>query len=76
MWVLRQNELIFQSYYETVIIRVAGQTSEKEECCGKSGIFELMKSGEIYWKQVASQFFSLLISNDHLRCTSASTLHP
>lgn len=45
MQYLRQDELTFQLCYETVVIGVAGQTSEKEECCGKCGIFELMKLG-------------------------------
>ena len=38
---------------ETVVIRVVGQASRKEECCDKSEISELMESVKFYWKQVA-----------------------
>lgn len=48
MWVLRQDDFMFQSCYETVVIRVVGQTHRKEKCCAKSGIFKLMKSEELY----------------------------
>lgn len=39
--------------FETVVIRVVGQTNEKEECCDKSRISELMESVKFFWKQVA-----------------------
>lgn len=35
MQVLRGGELMFQSCYETIVIRVVGQTSRKEECGDK-----------------------------------------
>ena len=44
---LRQDDFMFQSCYETVVIRVVGKTHRKEKCA-KSGIFKLMKSEELY----------------------------
>lgn len=38
--------------FETVVIRVVGQTNEKEECCDKSRTSELMESVRFYWKHV------------------------
>lgn len=66
MQVLRGGELMFQSCYETIVIRVAGQTSRKEECGDKSGIFELMESVKLHWKQVAEVYWRWLLDRKRL----------